>query len=162
MIIKMYKKIIFPLVAILTALSISACSDDSSYTRETEHETTTEDDKSYDYEDNETYDTEKETESKPEIRDFTSKGTPIQSDRDYLDDLYNTMEFYNTDRSTAFSEIAYSNDYSVLLVKFRDSGDEYLYYDVSEDTFFDMLDADSIGGFYNEQIKSYYDCEKVE
>ena len=45
------------------------------------------------------------------------------------------MEFYNTDRSTAFSEIAYSNDYSVLLVKFRDSGDEYLYYDVSEDTF---------------------------
>ena len=43
-----------------------------------------------------------------------------------------------------------------LLLRFRDSGKAYVYYDVEARVFDELMAADSIGRYVNREIKSVY------
>ena len=83
----------------------------------------------------------------------TSKGTPIN------DDFDETVRMQSTPGSTCFSAIGYNN--GTLVVTFRESGASYAYYDVPPSVWDDLCSADSMGGFYNSDIKGQYYCEKL-
>ncbi len=57
--------------------------------------------------------------------------------------------------------VGYSEEFNVLLVRFIKSGD-YIYYDVPEDVYEELLSADSKGSYYNECVKGQYEVEKIE
>lgn len=70
-------------------------------------------------------------------------------------------EFFmvETPYSSCFSEIGwYGGD---LYVVFRDSGAEYVYFDVPRSVYNELEDSDSPGKYYNAEIKWDYDYEKV-
>ncbi len=62
--------------------------------------------------------------------------------------------------SSCFSSVGYDN--GNLYVKFLNSGNIYVYYNVSKNTYNELLEADSKGGYYNDYIKGYYYCERIE
>lgn len=64
--------------------------------------------------------------------------------------------------SSAISELGYSEDYEVLLVRFLNSGTLYAYYDVPYDEYLNLNNAESIGSYYNKYIKGTYDCDRLE
>lgn len=68
----------------------------------------------------------------------------------------NTQVIYATPQSTCFSSIGYDAKNHTLIVVFRDSGVEYNYYDVPEKTWKAFYNSDSLGGYFNEKIKEYY------
>ncbi|HEY9810391.1 MAG TPA: KTSC domain-containing protein [Halomicronema sp.] len=62
--------------------------------------------------------------------------------------------------STMASAIGYDPDQQTLQVEFS-SGKVYQYTDVEEETWESLCQADSIGGFYNNQIKGNYNCRRL-
>ena len=97
---------------------------------------------------------------------FGNHAEPKDSDLD-LDDLPELfdpddipMQF--TDRSTCFKQIGYDSEYRILKVTFRDSGRSYLYLDVSPREWEAFASSDSLGTYYNTEIKGYYDCIRLE
>lgn len=64
--------------------------------------------------------------------------------------------------SSAISELGYDENYSVLVVRFRDSGDLYAYYDVPYDVYSELLSASSLGSYFYSNIRSKYTCVKLE
>lgn len=84
----------------------------------------------------------------------TSAGTPIIDKSDY-----DSVKMQSTPNSTCFSEIGYYD--GDLFVVFRDSGAEYVYRDVPKYVWNELNDADSMGRYYNSNIKGNYDCEKL-
>lgn len=66
------------------------------------------------------------------------------------------FEHVSTPESTCFSEIGYDYIGKELKVIFRDSGAEYTYYGVPYNTWYELRDADSKGGYYNAEIKDNY------
>ena len=58
--------------------------------------------------------------------------------------------------SSAISRIGYDITNKVLGVEFEESGEVYYYYDVPENIYNDLENADSIGGYYNDYIKGKY------
>ena len=95
------------------------------------------------------------------VNNYTSGGTPIQEDENYLREIISTMDVFDITRSTAISRIGYSEVYEILLITFLESGASYLYYDVPYREFYDLYNADSIGRYFNQNIKGYYDVEKI-
>ena len=95
------------------------------------------------------------------IKNHTSRGTPIQEDENYLREIISTMDVFDIIRSTAISRIGYSEVYEVLLITFLESGASYLYYGVPYEEFDNLYNADSIGRYFNQNIKGYYDVEKI-
>lgn len=93
----------------------------------------------------------------PDATEFTSQGTPI-NDGFKMDSI--SME--KTDQSSCFSEIGYDENEGLLVVTFRSSGDSYLYYDVPEDMWEALSSSESIGRYYNDNIKGEYFCEKLK
>jgi len=65
-----------------------------------------------------------------------------------------------TPRSSCFSEIGYSQAHETLVVRFRDSGQRYSYYQVPLSVWTAFRAADSLGRYFNRQIKGNYTCEK--
>jgi hypothetical protein len=57
--------------------------------------------------------------------------------------------------------IGYNSQEQILQVEFQ-SGAVYQYAGVDQNTWEDFCDADSIGKFFNEEIKGQYDCELVD
>ena len=98
-----------------------------------------------------------EDDDEEEKTEYTSAGTPINRDFDYSGFLV-----VDTPESDCFSEIAYNSRRHVLIVTFRDSIASYAYYAVPNSVWDDLRAADSKGGYYNSEIKGYYDCEKLE
>ncbi len=49
-----------------------------------------------------------------------------------------------------------------LVAKFRNTGDIYVYYDVPKETYTELLNAESIGSYFNSNIKGVYEYERVE
>jgi hypothetical protein len=49
----------------------------------------------------------------------------------------------------------------MLVVEFRDSGAVYAYAGVSAETYDALRTADSLGSYYNRQIKGQYDCQRI-
>ncbi len=64
--------------------------------------------------------------------------------------------------STCFESVGYDDNEEVLYVRFLDSGSVYAYYGVPYYEYDELVNADSIGGYYNDYIKGQYDCEQLE
>ena len=62
--------------------------------------------------------------------------------------------------STCFSRVGYDRDKQILAVEFITTG-LYYYYDVPEEVYKEFRKADSLGGWYNRNIKGEYQCEKI-
>lgn len=92
---------------------------------------------------------------------FNPVQTPIVINTEQPDFDYTTVDMVSVE-STCFSEIGYDEDYEILLVRFLDSGSLYEYYDVPESVYEELLSAESPGGYYNENIKGQYECERLE
>lgn len=82
-------------------------------------------------------------------------GTPIIQEYDF-----DAVSWVETPDSTAFVRIGYNESEEDLVVEFRSSG-LYVYHAVPESVWNSLNDADSRGGFYNQDIKGKYDCEKI-
>lgn len=86
----------------------------------------------------------------------TSAGTPISDDPS----LYEITQI-ETPGSTCFSSIGYDSGTGTLVVTFRDSGASYAYDEVPKSVWNKLKNADSMGGYYNKNIKGQYDCTKL-
>ncbi|WP_096595338.1 KTSC domain-containing protein [Calothrix sp. NIES-2098] len=62
--------------------------------------------------------------------------------------------------SSMASTIAYDSNEQTLQVEFR-NGAVYQYFGVDRETWEDFYSSDSIGSFYNQQIKGRFDCEQI-
>jgi len=69
------------------------------------------------------------------------------------------MEMINVDSSNV-AAVGYDEDSSTLQVEFINGG-TYRYFDVSENIFTGLRDADSVGGYLAENIKGTYRYSKV-
>ena len=57
--------------------------------------------------------------------------------------------------------VGYDRDEQILQVEFQ-SGAVYQYLGVDEDTWEDLQSSDSIGSFYNQEIKGRYGCDRLD
>ncbi len=65
--------------------------------------------------------------------------------------------------SSALQEAGYSWLWQALAVRFVSSPERvYVYKDVPEQVYLELIAADSAGGYYNTFIKGSYECEKLE
>lgn len=64
--------------------------------------------------------------------------------------------------SSCFESVGYSEFGEALVVRFLDSGSVYVYYDVPYSEYEELIYSDSIGGYYNNNIKGNYNCEQIE
>lgn len=90
------------------------------------------------------------------------------NDEGTFDDYYDEDEedipewvWVETPDSSCFTEIGYNEREEVLYVNFRETGDSYLYFDFPDGEWVEFLIADSKGGWFNENIKPYYEYSKV-
>ena len=72
-----------------------------------------------------------------------------------------TVYMQDTPNSTCFSAVGYDSTLKTLYVKFRDSGSVYSYESVPQSVFDDLMSAQSMGGFYNSDIKGAYTCHRL-
>ena len=92
---------------------------------------------------------------------LASCGTDSQIPQDTLTVYESATKWvYNTPESTCFSRVGYDSRNNVLIVVFRDSGAEYHYYDVPEDVWESFYDSESLGKYFNREIKGNYEYEK--
>jgi hypothetical protein len=63
--------------------------------------------------------------------------------------------------SSNVHSIGHNKDTKILTVKFIDGGRLYEYYNVSEETYNNFLNAESKGKFLDYKIKPYYSYKKV-
>ena len=90
-------------------------------------------------------------------RPTTSQGTPITDGANLP-----RVNMRETPDSSCFSSIGYDRGTGTLFVVFRDSGAEYAYGEVPVNIYIELCEAESMGNFYNEYIKGYYECCKIE
>ncbi|MEH1914443.1 KTSC domain-containing protein [Nostoc sp.] len=57
--------------------------------------------------------------------------------------------------------VGYDRNEHILQVEFQ-SGAVYQYLGVDEDTWEDLHSSDSIGSFFNQEIKGRYDCDRLD
>lgn len=92
---------------------------------------------------------------------LASCGVDLQIPKDTLTVYESATKWvYNTPDSTCFSRVGYDSRNNVLIVVFRDSGAEYHYFDVPEDVWESFYDSESLGRYFNANIKGYYEYEK--
>lgn len=63
--------------------------------------------------------------------------------------------------SSLAQAIGYDPDRKLLQVKFK-RGSVYQYSDVDAETWDELCETDSLGRYYNTEIKGYYDCQRVQ
>ena len=63
-------------------------------------------------------------------------------------------------KSSLIDKVGYDPEAKVLAVQMNYSSDVYLYQDVPQDIFDDLLAAESKGGFYVKNIKGKYKTER--
>ena len=97
-----------------------------------------------------------------ELEDFKDYPEIIE---EWLDchDVFDFME-WETVKSSAIKEVGYASwPFEALGIRFvRNSDPVYVYYQVPASVYYELINADSIGGYYNSEIKGKYDCEKIE
>ena len=65
--------------------------------------------------------------------------------------------------SSAIRETAYSWLWQAAAVRFHSNPAAiYVYRDVPEEVYRQLVAADSVGGYYNQYIKGYYECERFD
>lgn len=80
-------------------------------------------------------------------------------EEDFSDQIIITT--YEVD-STCLSEIGYDETDNILLVRFRDSGIYYAYYDVPLSECKSLYSAESIGLYFNQFIRNNYDYKRLD
>lgn len=83
---------------------------------------------------------------------------------EYNDEYYSPSDVivhYDVD-SSAISDMAYCYNDEMMLIVFRKSGDVYIYYDVPNNVWEEFCKADSLGNYFNKNIKNKYEFEQVE
>ncbi|RKM57371.1 KTSC domain-containing protein [Butyrivibrio sp. X503] len=95
--------------------------------------------------------------------DFYFDGYNYFSDIDDKGDFdYKAVAMIDTSRiSDAIKEVGYDDYHEVALIRWE-QGDLYAYNDVEEAVFEDLITAESIGKFANENIKGKYEYYKIE
>lgn len=86
--------------------------------------------------------------------------TDTTAEEEVVEQNYNDLLEYVD--SSCFESIGYDDYEEVLYVRFLDSGSVYAYYDVPYSEYDELINADSIGGYYNDYIKGQYECERLE
>jgi KTSC domain len=64
-------------------------------------------------------------------------------------------------RSTMAAQVGYDEDREILQIEFN-NGSVYQYSAVEPELWEDLQSSDSIGSFYNQEIKGYYPSVKIE
>ena len=93
-------------------------------------------------------------EAADEARYHASKKSPLP-----IENKKPSASMKSTPDSTCFSSVGYSN--GTLYVEFRDSGSVYSYEDVPKSVYNELWDASSMGSYYNNYIKGYYECHRL-
>jgi hypothetical protein len=62
--------------------------------------------------------------------------------------------------STSLASIGYDEDHAILEVEFR-TGEVYQYYDVSIAVYDALMNADSIGAYFSNNIRPAYDFRHI-
>lgn len=78
-----------------------------------------------------------------------------------VEDEESEVEMISTPNSTCFSSVGYDSRSKMLYVEFRDSGARYSYESVPQSVYDDLMSAQSMGGFYNSDIKGAYTSHKL-
>ena len=91
--------------------------------------------------------------------DYVSEAESDESQYIIEADYSDLLEYVD---STCFESVGYDDSEEVLYVRFLDSGSVYAYYGVPYYEYDELVNADSIGGYYNDYIKGQYDCEQLE
>lgn len=73
---------------------------------------------------------------------------------------HNSITMKSVD-STSLAKMGYDADYSVLKVQFKNSGEYYIYYDVPQGIYSELVNADSIGSYFYYNVRSSFEFEKV-
>lgn len=107
------------------------------------------------------YSSDGEIQNFEESNDENIDGSMDEYEDEYEDELdyYSLLEWVD---STCFSAVGYDEYNEILVVEFLDEGSIYAYYDVPEYEYWDLVNADSIGGYYNDYIKGQYYSERLE
>ncbi len=66
-----------------------------------------------------------------------------------------------TVQSAAIRSLAYDDEARTLRATFRDSGRTYEYRGVPEELYDALLFADSVGAFFNDNIRDRFPCEEL-
>ncbi len=106
---------------------------------------------------------ESASETLPPATDYESdyvSETELDENEDVVEIDYNDLLEYVD--SSCFESVGYDDYEEVLYVRFLDSGSVYAYYSVPYYEYDELVNADSIGGYYNDYIKGQYDCEQLE
>ncbi len=64
--------------------------------------------------------------------------------------------------STMLAEVGYDPDHQVLLLRFRSNGSLYSYDDVPQSIYDDFMASDSLGSYFNSNIKGIYESTLIE
>lgn len=73
------------------------------------------------------------------------------------------IAWQETPGSTAFAYVGYDSQYEKLAVIFRSNDSRtYVYSDFSIGDFLKFMEADSLGSYYNANIKNRYPCERID
>lgn len=78
-----------------------------------------------------------------------------------VEDREPTVTLHETPDSTCFSAVGYDSAGRVLFVQFRESGAIYSYDDVPALVYSDLMNAESMGGYYNGYIKGHYTAHRL-
>lgn len=145
----MMKKILFILVVAFLCLSILVGCGTSSV-----GEATTAINNKSDQETEETL--TPEPQYQPPSDELVNGKVPYDNNYDY-----SSLEFDQVD-SSCFSEVSYDINNEILVVRFRDSGALYYYYKITPSFYDSFRSAESLGAFYNENIKGKFSCYRLE
>lgn len=64
--------------------------------------------------------------------------------------------------STMLAEVGYDPDYQILLLRFRSNGSLYSYDEVPQRVYDEFIDSDSLGSYFNNNIKGEYESTLLE
>lgn len=73
---------------------------------------------------------------------------------------FDEIRMFDVD-SSCFSEVGYAESTETLYVRFKDSGSLYRYDEIPRDVYKALINADSIGGYYNSNIKGEYPSTRI-
>jgi len=88
---------------------------------------------------------------------LSSTPTPVPTLRPFD---HNDIKMQNVD-SSSLAKVGYDPDYSVLKVQFKNSGEFYIYFDVPQSTYAELLNAESIGSYFYYNVRTSFEYEKV-
>ena len=81
--------------------------------------------------------------------------------RDSVKSIYKTVPMQEVE-SSAISEIGYEKYTETLLIRFKESGVLYAYFEVPQSIYEKLINAESIGKSFNQDIKDIYDYERID